>query len=68
MSAEVSLQTYLIWLLVTLVTDAMCFASYLTVAQGKIYEKFMRGPIYDERVIYYRYVPKKSKYIVVQLM
>ncbi|PTD03092.1 hypothetical protein FCULG_00009258 [Fusarium culmorum] len=45
---------------VTLVTDARCFASYLTVAQGKIYEKFMRGPLYGERVIYYReiYTPE----------
>jgi hypothetical protein len=38
--------------------EAECFAHYLKVAQETLFEKFMRGPFYDEKVVYLRYVDK----------
>ncbi|KAL3608663.1 hypothetical protein FPOAC2_03669 [Fusarium poae] len=34
--------------------DAQCFAHYLNVARETWFEKFMRGPLHDEKVIYFR--------------
>jgi hypothetical protein len=34
--------------------EAECFAHYLKVAQETLFEKFMRGPFYDEKVVYLR--------------
>ncbi|RGP71427.1 hypothetical protein FSPOR_3339 [Fusarium sporotrichioides] len=34
--------------------EAECFAHYLKVAQETLFEKFMRGPFYNEKVVYLR--------------
>ncbi|CAF3520634.1 unnamed protein product [Fusarium graminearum] len=38
---------------------AECFAGYLKIAQMKLFEKSMRGPFCDEKIIYCQYVRKE---------